>query len=96
MPFELNMGNKEPLPLENGQPAKSLSVADLQTRYNAVAFSGKDLPSNVDSLVRYTDPIFNYKSGFSLTYGKPVMGITFGGGNHEERHMVNGARFYTL
>ncbi|MFW6680136.1 doubled motif LPXTG anchor domain-containing protein [Lacrimispora sp. AGF001] len=93
LPFELNMGNKEPLPLENGQPAKSLSVADLQTRYNAVAFSGKDLPANVDSLVRYTDPIFNYKSWVQFNVWKTCDGITFGGGTHEERHMVNGARF---
>ena len=91
--FELNMGNKEPLPLENGQPAKSLSVADLQTRYNAVSFSGKDLPANVDSLVRYTDPIFNYKSWVQFNVWKTCDGITFGGGTHDERHMVNGARF---
>lgn len=93
LPFELNMGNKEPLPLENGQPAKSLSVADLQIRYNAVVFSGKDLPANVDSLVRYTDPIFNYKSWVQFNVWKTCDGITFGGGTHKERHMVNGARF---
>lgn len=92
LPFELNMGNKEPLPLENGQPARSLSVADLKERYNAVSFSGKDLPGNVESLVRYTDPIFNYKSWVQFNIWKTCDGITFGGGTHDI-HMVNGAGF---
>ncbi|MDW2800467.1 doubled motif LPXTG anchor domain-containing protein [Clostridium boliviensis] len=92
LPFELNMGNKEPLPLESGQPARSLSVADLKERYNAVSFSGKDLPGNVESLVRYTDPLFNYKSWVQFNIWKTCDGITFGGGTHDI-HMVNGARF---
>ncbi|MBE5980298.1 MAG: doubled motif LPXTG anchor domain-containing protein [Paenibacillaceae bacterium] len=91
--FELNMGNKESLSLDGGQPAKSLSVAELQNRYNTVMFSGKDLPANVDSLVRYTDPIFNYKSWVQFNVWKTCDGITFGGETHVERHKVNGARF---
>lgn len=93
LPFELNMGNKEPLSLDGGQPAKSLPVAELQNRFNAVMFSGKDLPANVDSLVRYTDPIFNYKSWAQFNVWKTCDGITYGGETHEERHKVNGARF---
>ena len=92
LPFELNMGNKEPLPLESGQPARSLSVSDLKNRYNAVLFSGKDLPGNAESLVRYTDPLFNYKSWVQFNIWKTCDGITFGGGTHDI-HMVNGARF---
>ena len=93
LPFELNMGNKEPLPPDKVQPSKSLAVADLESRYNAVMFSGKDLPANADSLVRYTKPLFNYKSWVQFNIWKTCDGTTVGGETHDERHMVNGARF---
>ena len=90
--FELNMGEREPLPLENGEPAKTLEVKNLESLYNAVKYTGKDLTNTADSLVQNTDPIYNYRSWVQFHVLKICNGILPDGKTHEPEK-VNGARF---
>ncbi len=90
--FELNMGNKEPLPLDNGEPVKTLEVKNLESLYNAVKYTGKDLTKTVDSLVQNTEPIYNYRSWVQFNVLKICNGV-FADGKTHEAEKVNGARF---
>ena len=90
MPTDINGIKKEPLPLtSDGQPVARLNVEDLKNRYNAVIFNGKGLQSSEDSLVKNTDPLFNYRTWAQFNITKICDKETPGG----ETHKVNGARF---
>ena len=90
--FDLNMGEKIPLPLEQGNPVSVISVQDLETRYNAVKYTGTDLSHTPDSLVQKTDPIYNYRSWVQFHIKKICTGVYADGTKHQPEP-VNGARF---
>lgn len=90
--FDLNMGDKKPLPLENGEPIKTLNVRDLESVYNAIRYTGKDLNNTTDSLVQNTSPLYNYRSWVQFNVLKVCAGVWSNGIPHWQEK-VNGAKF---
>jgi uncharacterized surface anchored protein len=90
--FDLNMGEKKPLPLENGEPSKTLPVKDLESRYNAIKYTGKNLNQTADSLVQNTNPLYNYRSWVQFNVLKICAGVLPNGTTHGPEK-VNGAKF---
>lgn len=91
--FDLNMKDKTPLADGNGEPPQILLVSDLDGgKYNAVKYTGKDLANNVESLIQYTDPLYNYKPWVQFHILKTCDGIGLDGTEHDPEP-VNGAKF---
>ncbi|WP_124067234.1 doubled motif LPXTG anchor domain-containing protein [Clostridium sp. E02] len=92
LPFELNMGEKQPLPLNHGEPVKTLLVSDLKQVYHTVSYSGKELETNPETLVRETEPLYNETSWVQFNIWKICDGIDSSGKTHDIEP-INGARF---
>jgi len=91
--FELNMGNKTPLANGDEEPPKTLSVSELREgKYNAVEYSGKDLPKDADSLIQKTDDLLNYKPWVQFNVLKTCDGNAVDGTTHQPEN-INGAQF---
>lgn len=90
--FDLNMGERKPLPLEHGEPLRTLNVRDLESVYNAIKYTGKDLDKTTDSLVQNTSPLYNYRSWVQFNVLKVCAGAWQDGTPHE-REKINGAKF---
>lgn len=95
MPVDVNGVKKVPLPLTaDGQLEARINVEDLKNKYNAVIFNGKGLQSSEDSLVKNTDPLFNYRTWTQFNILKICDKETPVGEAHQVvPHKVNGARF---
>lgn len=91
--FDLNMGDKKPLDLTNGEVPAALSVSELENGvYNSVKYTGKNLAANVSSLVQNTEPLYNFKSWVQFNILKVCDGGKDGEPQHESEP-VNGAKF---
>lgn len=91
--FDLSMKGKTPLAEGGAKEPKTLSVNELEAgKYNAVKYTGKNLPNNVQSLVQNTDPLYNYKPWVQFNVLKTCDGIGLDGSLHTPE-AINGAKF---
>ncbi|ADL06780.1 doubled motif LPXTG anchor domain-containing protein [Lacrimispora saccharolytica] len=90
--FDLNMKDKTPLVQGNEAPPSTLSISDLRAgKYNAVEYTGKDLPQNA-SLYQNTGALYNYKPWVQFHVIKTCDGKALNGESHPEE-TINGAKF---
>ena len=91
--FDLTMGNKIPLANGDEEPPKTLTVSELRNgKYNAVEYTGKDLPEDVDSLIQKTNNLLNYKPWVQFNILKTCDGKSINGDSHQPEN-INGAKF---